>query len=380
MNALTTLLIVGLISCLGTSTSLAQNVTIPDSTFKAYLIGNVFINTNGDTAIQVSEATAYGGTINCFNQNITDLTGIEAFVNLTSLSCRSNQLTSLDVRQNTSLTTLYCSSNQLNNLDLSQNVNLTTVWCYSNQLSSLNLPPSASLTNLICYSNQLSSLDVSQNRGLTFLDGGSNQLASLDVSQNTNLTALRCGSNQLSSLDISQNTSLTALYCNSNPLGSLELRQNTNLTVLDCNSNQLNSLNVKNGNNSNFTLFNARNNLSLTCIEVDDSTYSATNWTQVDVVANFSTNCSMFNNIQTINKAINLSAYPNPTTASITLDFGKCYQEVTIQIYNVIGELVMNQSLENSSSSRLELRGVAGMYFLTIQTEEGRKTFQVIKE
>ena len=33
-----------------------QNVNIPDANFKAYLVGNTAINTNGDSEIQVSEA------------------------------------------------------------------------------------------------------------------------------------------------------------------------------------------------------------------------------------------------------------------------------------------------------------------------------------
>ena len=80
---------------------IAQNVNIPDANFKSYLIGNSAINTNADTEIQVSEATAFTGTINCSGQNIADLTGIEAFAALTSLDCSYNQLTSLDVTQNT---------------------------------------------------------------------------------------------------------------------------------------------------------------------------------------------------------------------------------------------------------------------------------------
>ena len=64
-----------------------QNVYIPDAIFKAYLVGNTAINTNGDTEIQVSEATAFNGAISCSFMGISDLTGIEAFTNLTELSC-----------------------------------------------------------------------------------------------------------------------------------------------------------------------------------------------------------------------------------------------------------------------------------------------------
>ena len=51
-----------------------QNVYIPDANFKAYLVGNTAINTNGDTEIQVSEATVFNGSIDCTNMNISNLT------------------------------------------------------------------------------------------------------------------------------------------------------------------------------------------------------------------------------------------------------------------------------------------------------------------
>jgi Leucine-rich repeat (LRR) protein len=90
---------------------IGQNVNIPDSNFKTYLVGNSAINTNGDTEIQVSEATVFNGTIDCNNMNISDLVGVEAFTALTRLICNTNQLTSLDVSTNTALTQLYCGSN-----------------------------------------------------------------------------------------------------------------------------------------------------------------------------------------------------------------------------------------------------------------------------
>ena len=70
----------------------------------------------------------------------------------------------------------------------------------------------SALTDLYCYSNQLTSLDVSQNTALTNLSCGINQLTNLDVSKNTALTVLNCGNNQLTSLDVSQNTALTRVY------------------------------------------------------------------------------------------------------------------------------------------------------------------------
>ena len=42
-------------------------VNIPDANFKAYLVGNSLINTNGDAEIQISEANSFSGTIVCSN-------------------------------------------------------------------------------------------------------------------------------------------------------------------------------------------------------------------------------------------------------------------------------------------------------------------------
>ena len=65
------------------------------------------------------------------NKNISDLTGIEAFVNLKSLNCFDNQLTSLDVSSNTALKRLICSRNQLK--ECSHNTALIRLDCINSQ-------------------------------------------------------------------------------------------------------------------------------------------------------------------------------------------------------------------------------------------------------
>ena len=102
-----------------------------------------------------------------------------------------------------------------------------------------------SLRELSCYNNQLTSLDLSQNTNLKYLSCYNNQLTSLGLSQNTNLKYLYCNDNQLTSLDLSQNTNLKYLYCNDNQLTSLDLSQNTVLISLYCHVNQLTSLDIR---------------------------------------------------------------------------------------------------------------------------------------
>jgi Leucine-rich repeat (LRR) protein len=270
-------------------------VNIPDSNFEQALI-DLGIDSNPVIDGRVLRSDVENVTsLNVSNKSISDLTGIEAFTSLETLYCYSNQLTSLDVSSNTALKSLACLSNQLTSLDVSSNTALTNLSCGQNQLTSLDVSNNTALTSLSCFSNQLTSLDVSSNTALTNLSCGDNQLTSLDVSNNTALRSLSCRSNQLSSLDVSSNTALTALLCYDNQLTSLDLSSNTALYYLYCYENQLTSLNVANGNNTNFTTLRAQNNPDLTCIQVDDVSYSEANWTGVNFVfdpqTSFSEDC-----------------------------------------------------------------------------------------
>ena len=137
-----------------------QNVYIPDVNFKNYLVNITGINTNGDSEIQVSEASSYSGGIDCGYENISDLTGIEAFTALTVLHCGYNQLTSLDVSNNIALTGLTCQHNQLTSLDVSSNTALTGLGFQQNYLTSLDVSNNNALTYLNCYNNPLECLNV----------------------------------------------------------------------------------------------------------------------------------------------------------------------------------------------------------------------------
>ncbi len=137
-----------------------QNVNIPDANFKAALVGNIAINTNGDNEIQVSEASVFNGTINVYSLNIFSLSGIEAFVSLTVLFCQNNPLTNLDVSGCTALNSLSCQNSQLTSLDVSGCTALTDLLCAYNQLTSLDVSTCTALTYLVCSNNNLTSLNV----------------------------------------------------------------------------------------------------------------------------------------------------------------------------------------------------------------------------
>ena len=154
----------------------------------------------------------------CDNKEIISADGIEKLINLTQLSIENNQLTALDVSENTALTTLWVDNNQLTTLDVRENTALISLDVDNNQLTTLDVRENTVLKTLSVDNNQLTTLDVSENTVLKTLSVDNNQLTTLDVSENTALTTLSIYNNQLTTLDVSQSTALTYLDVYRNPL------------------------------------------------------------------------------------------------------------------------------------------------------------------
>lgn len=229
--------------------------------------------------------------LNCEDNQLTNL-NLSANTALFSLTCENNLLTNLDISANVDLNWVSCDHNQLTSINFPLNGSLHTIHCGNNLFTSLHVPANSSLSQFYCSNCPLISLDISENTALTALNCSLNQLTYLNVYGDSLLSFLDCSYNQLVNLDVSSNAALANFVCNTNQLVSLNVSANAALNYFRCYTNQLNSLNVQNGNNINLDFF-AQGNPGLTCIQVDDSTYSATNWaTRVDSWANFSLACA----------------------------------------------------------------------------------------
>jgi hypothetical protein len=403
----------------------SQTTEIPDPNFEQALIDLGYdtapINGSVPTA-NISSVTS----LDVYARGILDLTGIEDFGALTNLSCGSNQLTNLDVSNNTVLTFLGCYSNQLTSLDLSNNPALTVLGCFGNPLTSLDVSNNTALEYLDCRSNQLTSLDVSNNTALINLNCNANQLTSLDVSNNTALTDLDCrvnqltsidvsnnialedlrvrnnqligldvsnnieltnlstGNNQLTNLDVSNNPELIFLFCYNNSLTSLDVSNNTvlnslwcynnQLTSLDvsnkpelisliCDSNQLTSLDVRNGNNSIIEEFDTTNNPNLTCIYVDDADYSNANWTNIDPNSTFVENEAECEVLSIGDNALELDVFIYPNPTDNYLFIEGNKKPISISIYNLLGaEVIAKSATDKINVSKLS----KGVYIIRI--------------
>jgi len=125
----------------------AQKTYIPDDAFEQALV-----DLSLDALLDDSVYTSAIDTIKILylsNQGITDLTGIENFVLLNELYCNDNQITYLDLSDNSNLFEFNCSNNFLTSLDV-RNGNNTGLWYFS----ALNNPQLYCITvNDIAFAN-----------------------------------------------------------------------------------------------------------------------------------------------------------------------------------------------------------------------------------
>lgn len=166
-----------------------------DPLFQAWLKDRSNLNGAGADGVLTQEERAAVLAIDVSAKNISDLSGVELFPNLRSLNFSNNQVTQLNLTENTALTWLYGANNQLTSLDLSHNTKLQGV-----DLSG----------------NRLSALDVSQLTQLGYLYVDYNFLTQLDLSANTSLKGLGFTAihNQLESITLPNAPSLTVELSN----------------------------------------------------------------------------------------------------------------------------------------------------------------------
>lgn len=328
----------------GFGISNAQIVNIPDSNLKNYLLNAdntngiaggggaigeagfqwIDIDTNNDNEIQVTEAEAvtfikvpsYIGS----PYAIADLSGLEAFINLTYLDFSSN------------------------------NVSL------------INLQPFPLLEYLICYDNQL---------------------AEIDLSMVPNLKLLHCASNNITNLDFTGLLALENVNCSSNQLTTLDFHNNPVFYDLGCAMNNLTSINIKNGTIQNTMVGIMHcdgwfNNPDLSIICADDNEIA-----DVQAMLDFSspdldvdiTNCLL--DIDKIKVDESIQIFPNPTKDFVNIKAAGNIN--SIQLFDVQGRIIKTSVIQNSET-RFDLSQFqSGIYYLKVISDKGNGIQKLIK-
>lgn len=136
----------------------AQIVNIPDVNFKTALL-SLGIDSNNDGNIQVSEAEAVTD-LTISGLSISDLTGIESFINVTILYFPYNHVSSLNMSTLTHLERINCDGNQFTSLDFTSCPNIAFIDTKANELTNLYVAGLASLYRISLEHNPQHSLNL----------------------------------------------------------------------------------------------------------------------------------------------------------------------------------------------------------------------------
>ena len=180
------------------------------------------------------------------NDEIIDLTGIEAFVNLKHLYASGNAITTVDLSANTLLDSLNLAGNSLSTIDVSHNIQLVWLDLKVNDITAITGLSAATRLNWLSLSfNLLEEFSV-HNESLVNLLISDNLLTSFDASGAVNLESILLRTNLLPEIDLSSNAQLKVLVLSNNKLQDLNLEGNSHLQYLYSSSNLLTNLDVSN--------------------------------------------------------------------------------------------------------------------------------------
>ena len=254
----------------------------PDAQFRSLISAQFDTDKNGKLSDEEILAVTM---INCAESGISNLTGVQNFSALVSLSCQENSLTALSVAGLSALEELYCYGNKLTSLNISGCLALRELDCADNKLTNLNANGLSRLEGLYCSTNSLTSIGLEGCSALHFADMQNNQLTSvtlqampnlenlyLDDNRLTSLTiencdglkyltfnrnligaftctggrliTLECSNNRLTSLDLGAAVALSSVVCTDNQLATLDLTNNQKLMDLHCENNNIASLDI----------------------------------------------------------------------------------------------------------------------------------------
>ena len=162
---------------------------IVDPAFEAALVALNFDNEVDGSVLTANIENVTSLVLN--EQGISDISGIEDFVNLENLWINDNLLESLPIATNSKLKFIFADFNQISSINVTSLPDLEKVSLIDNALESINVSNNFALQQLVVPGNQLTALDVSSNAGLTILNALNNPLTCVQVSssQQSNIPA-----------------------------------------------------------------------------------------------------------------------------------------------------------------------------------------------
>ncbi len=410
----------------------AQTTLIADFYFEQYLV-NQGIDTNGMNGTILNSDAQAVTSLDMTGINITNLSGIEAFTNISTLICVSCNLTTVDLSNNPNINTI----NFRVNYNLSSitfptiATNLFEVNLSGCNLSSLTLPSASTIRKLYIDENPISSIDLSNstslqqitandcnlnginitNLYLSILELNNNPIGSINLSgqmglgtlkvSNCNLNSLsltdcdsslhyiECSNNNLNTLDLTNQTNIQLLNCSNNNLTSLvipatikylyasnnnianniDLSNSSDLMELDLYGNDFQKINLAGDNDSSYTFFDLNGNPNLDCVQVNDPSAMTANGWN-SYIGSASFSTDCYTLSSNTFAQNTFALYPNPVENQFTISSSTNEEIKTIEIYNIQGQLVKTVSNTNSTTTETL---TSGFYLAKLTSYDGKE-------
>lgn len=136
-------------------------VRVPDKAFRAWLIDNGLAVKDHGKYLRATPEGCATTELECYNQGIRSLEGIELFPQLEQLTCSDNPITSLDVNALPRLQRLYGVNLPLERLEVDSCHDLRVIQLSHTHLDTLDLTPFPLLESLLCIYSPLRAIDLS---------------------------------------------------------------------------------------------------------------------------------------------------------------------------------------------------------------------------
>ncbi len=213
------------------------------------------IDADGDGKITFEEASVVKelnlgfaekpeSTVDC----VTDITGLEYFTSLETLSLKFNSVSDIKPIEGIStLKVLILGENPISSINLDKLGELTDLRLYGTNISEIDLSKTPKLESLYLQRTKVSKVDLTPLQSLDqALINKCSNLSELKASNLPSLTRLDAVEGNLTSFEISDCPSLRELHLNSNKLTSIKLNNLNMLMRLNVYDNKLTSIEVSN--------------------------------------------------------------------------------------------------------------------------------------
>ncbi len=213
------------------------------------------IDADGDGKITFEEAAAVKelqlgfdlkpeSTVDC----VTDITGLEYFTSLETLSLKFNKVSDIKPIEGIStLKVLILGENPISSINLDKLGELTDLRLYGTNISDIDLTKTPKLESLYLQRTNVSKVDLTPLQSLDqALLNKCSSLTELKASNMPSITRIDAVECNLKSFEISDCPSLRELHLNSNKLTSIKMTNLAMLMRLNVYDNQLTSIDVSN--------------------------------------------------------------------------------------------------------------------------------------